>query len=313
MDVNIERERAKKVNDELDVPALRRLTGSWEIALEAEGVSRHTLSSYLAGARAYLDWCEAEAVKSPMTDPEAVRRWLVDLARLGRAPKTRHTRLGNVRAFTTWLIHEKELSDDAIVQQVEWPALDEGIPPALTPDQVAALIGTCAGTRFAAVRDAAAVSLLFDAMLRADELLSLGVADVDLRRRTARVRRGKGGKERIVAFSAKTARRLDKYERARRRHKQAGLDAYWISWSGPLTYAGLYTGLRRRGETAGITVHPHMLRAGGAIQWRRKGGSTEGLMTIAGWTDPKMTVRYTRAAEAELAIGEAHRLFNMDD
>ncbi len=299
--------------DELDVPGLRRLTGSWEIALQAEGMSRHTLSSYLAGVRAYLDWCEAEAVASPVTDPEAVRRWLVALDKAGRAPKTRHTRLGNVRAFAAWLIHEGELDDDAVLQRVEWPALDQTIPPALTPAQVDALIGTCAGPRFAAVRDAAAVSLLFDAMLRADELLSLGTGDVDLRRRVARVRRGKGGKERIVAFSVKTARRLDKYERARHRHKMAGLGAYWISWSGPLTYAGLYTGLRRRGRAAGIEVHPHMLRAGGAIQWRRKGGSTEGLMKIAGWTDPKMTVRYTLAAETELAVEEAHRLFNLDE
>lgn len=297
---------------ELDVPGLRRLTDSWEIALQAAGMSRHTLISYLGGARAYLDWCGAEGVASPMTDPEGVRRWLIALKNAGRAPKTRHTRLGNLRAFAAWLIEEGELADDAILRRVDWPALDQGIPPALSPGQVDALIGACAGTRFAAVRDAAAVSLLFDAMLRADELLSLGLGDVDLRRRVARVRRGKGGKERVVAFSAKTARRLDKYERARRRHKMARLGAYWLAPGGPLSYAGLYTGLRRRGRAAGITVHPHMLRAGGAIQWRRKGGSTEGLMTIAGWTDPKMAVRYTLAADAELAIGEAHRLFNLD-
>ena len=299
--------------DGLDVAGLRRLAGSWEIALRAAGASRHTLDSYLAGARAYLEWCEAHQVASPADDPEAVRRWLADLQRAGRAPKTRAVRLGNVRAFVGWLIEEGELDSDAILRRVDWPALDQTIPPALGPADVERLLGACAGTRFAAVRDAAAISLLFDSMLRADELLSLRADDdVDLRRRTARVRRGKGGKERIVAFSAPAARRLDKYERARRRHKMAGLDAYWVSPAGPLTYQGLYTALRRRGRAAGITVHPHMLRAGGAIQWRRLGGSTEGLMKIAGWTDPKMAIRYTLAADTELAIAEAHRLFNLD-
>ncbi len=75
-----------------------------------------------------------------------------------------------------------------------------------------------------------------------------------------------------------------------------------------LTYAGLHSALTRRAERAGFTMHPHMLRATGAIRWRAAGGSVPGLLTVAGWSSIEMAARYVRAAENRLAVDEAHRL-----
>jgi hypothetical protein len=53
-------------------------------------------------------------------------------------------------------------------------------------------------------------------------------------------------------------------------------------------------------------MHPHMLRATGAIRWRAAGGSVPGLLTVAGWSS--MAARYVKAAENRLAVDEAHKL-----
>ena len=75
-----------------------------------------------------------------------------------------------------------------------------------------------------------------------------------------------------------------------------------------MTYDALYSALTRRAAEAGFTMHPHMLRATGAIRWRAAGGSVPGLLTVAGWSSLEMAQRYVRAAESRLAVDEAHKL-----
>jgi hypothetical protein len=53
-----------------------------------------------------------------------------------------------------------------------------------------------------------------------------------------------------------------------------------------------------------------MWRSTGAISWRRKGGSVTSLMALGGWTDISMVQRYIRAAENEIAVEEARRMFD---
>jgi site-specific recombinase XerD len=142
---------------------------------------------------------------------------------------------------------------------------------------------------------------------------------VNIRQRTAVVERGKGGKGRVTTFSAGTARDLDRYVRARASHRLAGEPWLWLpikrSAQPRLTYDGLYTSLRRRALRADppFRLHPHMLRSTGAIGFRRKGGQVTSLMALGGWSDISMVQRYIRAAENELAIEEARRLFDGEE
>jgi site-specific recombinase XerD len=72
---------------------------------------------------------------------------------------------------------------------------------------------------------------------------------------------GKGGRERALQFGRKTALALDRYLRARSRHRLAHLNALWLSQCGPLTVSGLRDLLDRRARQAVIPdLHPHMFR-----------------------------------------------------
>lgn len=79
-----------------------------------------------------------------------------------------------------------------------------------------------------------------------------------------------------MPFGPQTAQALDRYVRARRRQKLAAMKWFWISRRGHMQYTALYTTLMRRGNQVGVDVHPHMLRATGAMRWREKGGSVPG-------------------------------------
>lgn len=291
----------------LSVADMRDLLTSWGIAMRGQRTPAWTVSQYERGARYYLDWCEANGAAADLSDPGAARRWLASLAADGQAANTINARLSAIRAWARWLLEQDEIGASGL-GKVAWAKPDERIPPYITPDQQAAILRACAGSRWLDLRDAALFGTMFDGLLRADEACSVLTADIDARKRTTRVRRGKGGKERVTAFSPETAARVDRYARARKRHRFAEDPHFWLSQKGPLSYSGLYGAFKRRAAAAGIEAHPHMLRAGGAVQWRRKGGSVTGLMTVAGWKSVAMVDLYTRAAETELAIAEAHRL-----
>ncbi len=103
--------------------------------------------------------------------------------------------------------------------------------------------------------------------MRRAELLGLRVEDVDLDQDVAVVL-GKGSRERACPFGDKTGQVLDRYLRARVRHKNAAAPHLWLARRGTLNESGLATMLRRRGERAGIgKVHPHQLRHTFAHQW----------------------------------------------
>lgn len=296
----------------MDDGELRELAGSWELALDARRASPATMRGYTLAVRQMLDWLQASGRVPDLADADTVRGWLA-ANRGAWKGTTAQLKLAAVRSFAQFLAAEEGL-DVSGTLKVEWPKSGEYIPPALSDGDVEAMIGACNPRTFPGVRDAAIISLLYDTLMRSDELLAMRrktadhPGDVDLRRRTVHMI-GKGSKERYAAFSPGTAVHLDRYLRHRGRQPGADLPWLWLAMGrGRLSSKGLYFLVRRRGEQAGVRAHPHMARAGGATKWRMRGGSTEGLMTIGGWRSVRMVQLYTRAAESELAIAEAKRL-----
>ncbi|SRR6266487_157436 len=293
--------------------AARDLAESWVTHLEAERKSPHTIRTYTAGLRAYITWCEA-AEKPVELLPGPVDAFVAELLAGGAEAATALSRQRGVRRFSAWLADDTGQPDR--LDRMKPPKLDQKIPPFVPPAALAALLATCDTRSFHDLRDRAIISLMAESMVRADELLMMTRDGVSVRQRTARVERGKGGKGRVTAFSATTARDLDRYIRARASHRLASEPWLWLpvkrSREPRLTYDGLYTTLRRRAQRASppFTLHPHMLRSTGAISFRRKGGQVTSLMALGGWSDIAMVQRYIRAAENDLAIEEARRLFD---
>ena len=277
------------------------------------GSRRTPIKTYTAGLGAYIAWCDREGLAVDLA-PKPVEKFMAALFEGGAEAATVLSRQRGVRRFSAWLADDTGRPDR--LDRMKPPKLDEKIPPFVPPEALAALLATCRTRMFHDVRDRAIISLMAESMVRAAELLDMTKDAVNVRQRTAAVERGKGGKGRVTTFSAQTARDLDRYIRARASHRLAGEPWMWLpvkrSREPRLTYDGLYTSLRRRALAADppFRLHPHMLRSTGAIGFRRKGGQVTSLMALGGWSDISMVQRYIRAAENELAIEEARRLFD---
>jgi integrase/recombinase XerD len=298
-------------NDDLD-----QQVASWTRTLKAERKAGDTIRSYLAGVSAFAAWCEAQG-RPIALDPDTVTDWSGAMLAAGRAPATVIARQRGVRRFSAWLAGKK-ITEADLIDRIRPPKLDEPLVPALTDAQLRALLGTCKGPEFQHVRDKALITFMYETAARAAETVDMELADVNLDECAAIIRRGKGGKGRLVPISPQCAAMIDDYLRLRRRHRlaKAGSTALWLGARGrELSYFGLYNSIQRRGEAAGLgDIHPHVLRHTGAVRWLDAGGSTTGLLAVAGWTSIDMLRRYIRASEGNLAAKEARDLnLNLGD
>lgn len=296
----------------MDDGELQDLLGSFTLHLRGERKSAQTVKTYTTGVRLFLAWCAREGI-GPALDRPTVDKWVAALLDGGAEAATARSRQLGVRRFSAWLAAEGEIPADELAHMAP-PKLDAKHVPVLSDEQLKAMIAACKGPQLRDKRDEALIRFMTETGARAGEVLALTVADVDLAAGAAVIRRGKGGKARTVPFGPRTGTAIDRYIRARRHHRLAAAPALWVGEGGKgFAYYGLRCALAYRAKLAGIGhFHPHMLRHTAADRWLSAGGSEGGLMAMAGWSQPDMLMRYTRARAEQRAAEEARRL-NLGD
>jgi site-specific recombinase XerD len=259
----------------------------------------------------FCRWCEreGETADTERLNRRTVQAHLASVITEGGSKGTVYVKQVGLKQFSRWLAAEGEITED-LLTGLTLPKLDVKPAIPLTDDELIALFKACHGNTFRDRRDEAMARLMAETGVRAGELIGLAVTDVDLSRGLATIRRGKGGKGRVVPFGASTASAIDRYIRARRSHKLAGGAPLWLGEHGkPLAYAGLNRALGGRAAHAGIAgFHLHKMRHTAATRWLRAGGTEGGLMAVAGWARREMLDRYVAATASDRAADEARRL-----
>lgn len=287
------------------------LRESWVLKLRAEGKVPGSIRTYGRGLTAYTKWCQSRG-DDPLLTAKHVQAFLADFLdpEVGAGkPTTAGNYLTALRLFVAWCVSEEELPRDEIAN-LSYPKVGKYYRPPLEPEELAGLISTCDGS-FMGRRDEALLRFMVDTGGRSSEVTELRLPNLWVPKGRV-LFQGKGNKERLAAFTAETGLALDRYLRARRRHKQASTtDRVWLGARGVrFSYDGLWEMVKRRAAVAGVEdVHPHRFRRTFADNWLSAGGSADGLMAVAGWEDMSMIKIYAGARANVRGLEEHQRLF----
>ena len=228
-----------------------------------------------------------------------------------------------LRAFFSWLNKEFKLPNPAV--EVTPPKFPKHVIQTFTKEDIEKLIKSCLYSREAQTderkkfvmrrpsgnRDQAIILTLLDTGLRATELCSLIVEDVDLKTGKVNIRHGigggaKGGKGRVT-YLGKVARKAVWRYLATREDGDDSKAPLFISAGGrPFNRNSLRILIRRLGERAGLAhVHPHKFRHTFAITYLRSGGDVFTLQSLLGHGSLDMVRHYAQIAEVD--VENAHR------
>ena len=156
------------------------------------------------------------------------------------------------------------------------------------------------------MRDLAMIDLLASTGMRVGEMVLLNREDIDFNERECAVF-GKGDKERMVYFDARTKLHLQSYLDSRTDENAA----LFVSLKAPhsrLTIGGVETRLRELGKRLGVSkVHPHKFRRTLATMAIDKGMPIEQLQQLLGHKRMDTTLQYAMVKQSNVKL--AHRKY----
>jgi integrase/recombinase XerD len=211
--------------------------------------------------------------------------------------------LVSVRQFFRFMLDEKEIKSNPALR-VEMPRFVARLPSFLSASEVEALLAAPGEKTPLALRDAAMIETLYSAGLRASEVCSLSLNDVNLEVGFLTVV-GKGKKQRIVPIGAVAREKIEEYLRKGRRalDKRGVSDRLFLNPRGrALSRVGLWKVIRKHALRAGITktISPHKLRHSFATHLLEHGADLRAVQAMLGHADISTTQIYTHVNRERL-------------
>lgn len=267
-----------------------------------QGLSDNTLAAYRADLRHCLRWLQQRDART--LEQAGAGDLLGYLAELhSGSVRTAARRLSSLRRFYGWLVREGQIQADPTAR-IEAPRLGRALPKSLTETEVETLLDAPDTESALGLRDRTMLEILYATGLRVSELVSLEVAQVNLRQGVVRVT-GKGGKDRLVPLGEEALNWLQSYMHTARPDLLHGrqTDALFPTRrGGAMTRQAFWYLIRRYAVIAGIRkpLSPHVLRHAFATHLLNHGADLRVVQMLLGHSDISTTQIYTHVARERL-------------
>jgi site-specific recombinase XerD len=253
-----------------------------------------TQHDYIRHVKSFADFLGRSADKATAED---VRRYQLQLASIGATVPTVNVNATALRFFFKVTLKRSDLADEVVSAREP-----RRLPVVLSPEEVGRLLASATNIKHKAV-----LSLAYATGLRASEVVSLKLTDIDRERMVIRVEQGKGKKDRYVMLSPNLLELLRDWWRAARKKGWMHPGQPWLfpGYHGQHTSSRqLHRIVRLAAGRAGIAkrVGVHTLRHSFATHLLEQKTDIRVIQVLLGHKKLDTTALYTRVAIK--AIGE---------
>ena len=270
--------------------------------------STATIASYEKDLTLLEDFLSDRNVSLLEISRDDIRDFLLLELKRGISKRSLARRLSAYRGHYDYL-HILEMVPSNPIRSISSPKTDITYPKALYSEQVDTLFEANAKRDdFLAIRDQAILELLYASGMRASELVSFTIPQIDWRARMILVY-GKGGKERNVPFGINAEKAMKAYQTELRPKLFAKNDIrnhpreFFLSAQGhPLTVRGLEYILKSVEEKTGVFLglHPHEFRHTFATHLLENGADLRLIQELLGHETIDTTQVYTHVSTKQM-------------
>lgn len=302
---------------EATAPAEAALIEAFARDRDSLGRSAQTKDGQLRRLRAFFGFLRAQGTSPLDAGRDELRAYVDALGARKLSPGSIATHVAMLHAFYGCLVRRGLV---AAVPVIERPRLRKNPPThVLSPRQVMRILVQPDTRTARGIRDRVVLELLYSSALRVGELCELDVADVDFAGGFLHVRRGKGGKPRVVPAGAVALAWLRRYlDEVRPLHaRPSSGDALVLSvWGrrfGPYSVDCLVREVAKSARVP-FRVSPHSFRHAAATHLLRGDGHDQRasmlvVRDILGHASTEHTSLYTRVEITDLERELARRHF----
>ena len=268
-----------------------------------KGFSENTKFAYQNDLHQLASFVEEEAARRGTIPPwaafdrQSMLRYLLELKERRYAATTVARKVAAIKSFFGFLVAEGILRDNP-TRDVPSPKVGKSLPRPISIAQARLLLEQPSKLSTPeAKRDRAMLELLYATGMRASELVSLNLADIDIEGGYVRCF-GKGHKERLIPIYRQAALVLKEYLTEARPHlvRSSEEKALFLNRRGErLTRQGLWQILKGYAKEAGLEakVTPHTLRHSFATHMLSGGADLRSVQELLGHANISSTQVYT--------------------
>lgn len=268
--------------------------------------SENTLIAYGYDVQELTNLIKEEALGGyDAVDYRFLRVYLGKLYDMNLETATIARKLSSLRSFYDFLLKEHVVKDNPFVL-LHAPKQSKKNPDFLFYDEITTLLDKIDTSNSLGLRNRAILEIMYASGLRASEVVTLKIEDIDQREMLLRIM-GKGKKERLVPFNEIALEYLKRYlEQARPELMMRAKNKHHVVFvnrnGNPLTTRGLRDIIDRVSRETGVGrhLHPHTIRHTFATHLLDQGAELRFVQEMLGHSDLSTTQIYTHISKEKL-------------
>jgi len=273
-----------------------------------KGLSQNSLDSYRTDLTLFAHWLGERDKNLLVVTASDLQSYLAYRLEMKFQSRSSARFLSCMRGFYRHQLREGVLQENPMAL-IESPKLPRSLPKSLTEADVEALLDAPDLEDPVGLRDRTMLEVLYACGLRVTELVTLTMAQINLRQNVIRVM-GKGSKERLIPMGEEASSWLEKYFREARPFLLNNLPnevVFPSTRAQPMTRQTFWHRIKHWANVAGIEkpLSPHTLRHAFATHLLNHGADLRVVQLLLGHSDLSTTQIYTHIARTRMKAQHA--------
>lgn len=265
-----------------------------------QGMNKNSLEQYKIVLNQFFDFVQKEITVCDEQDVSNFITYLKQKNLKSQTIKNKYRILSSIFGF----MYDYHYIADNPMKKIASPKMTQEFEEPVTKDEEERIKLVC--EKFKPKKSAKSLAIfnfLLDSGVRVTEMCNINLSDVNFIQREVHIRNGKGGKDRIVYFTEKTAVRIQEYIRTRKDIENGisinpDTPLFATVQNRKMNKVSVEKLMKEIGNAAGVSrLHPHLLRATFATRLVEKGVPLNIVAEMLGHANLHTIDRYVRISK----------------